>query len=124
MHIHTLKWIGYAIGYVFISSGIMKLLVSDFKGIFANLGIPFPETVLFVLALVEITCGTLIVAGMYAKQATVPLIVIMLGAIFLTKLPVISSKGIFSFAFEARLDIVMLILLLIVWKKSAQQTIG
>ncbi|MGM8366769.1 DoxX family protein [Virgibacillus sp. W0181] len=124
MRVHTLKWIGYAIGYVFITSGIMKLIASDFKGIFTSLGIPFPEATLFLIAIVEITCGTLIVAGMYVKQATLPLIIVMLGAIFITKIPIIASKGVFSFAFEARLDVVMLILLLILWQKSAPTKIS
>lgn len=113
-----LKWIGYVIGYVFITSGIMKLLVPDFKMTFANLGIPFPEATLLFVALFEVTCGTLIVAGMYIKQASVPLIIIMVGAIFITKVPIFASQGILTFAFEARLDIVMLILLFILWRKE------
>ena len=113
-----LKWIGYVIGYVFITSGIMKLLVSDFKSTFASLGIPFPEATLLLVALLEVACGTLIVARMYIRQASIPLIIIMVGAIFITKIPIFTSQGILTFAFEARLDIVMLILLFILWRKE------
>ncbi|WP_405100061.1 DoxX family protein [Oceanobacillus sp. FSL H7-0719] len=110
------KWICYAVGYVFITSGISKLVVHDFKGMFANLGLPYPELILFLVAILELSCGLLIASRMYIKQATPPLILIMIVAIILTKVPNISSNGLLSFAFEARLDIVMLILLFLVWK--------
>ncbi|RKQ32940.1 DoxX family protein [Oceanobacillus halophilus] len=116
MILQTNKWICFAIGYVFIISGIAKLVISDFRVIFSNLGFPYPELILFIVAIIEITCGTLIAARIYLKQAIPALIVIMLGAILLTKLPILSSGDFLSFAFEARLDFVMLILLLMSWK--------
>ncbi len=109
-------WICYAAGYVFITSGIMKLVVPDFKGMFAGLGLPFPEITLFLVAILEVSCGVLIAGRMYMKQAVPPLIVIMIGAVLITKIPMISNKGLLSFAFEARLDIVMLVLLILIWK--------
>ncbi len=112
----TYKWICYAIGYVFITSGIMKLVVSDFRGMFANMGLPFPEATLFLVAIVEIGCGVLIVARLYIHLAVPPLLLIMLGALYFSKLPTLFNKGFLSFAFEARLDIVMFILLLLVWQ--------
>ncbi|MEC5425098.1 DoxX family protein [Virgibacillus sp. C22-A2] len=109
-------WICYAVGYVFITSGILKLVVSDFQVMFMNLGLPFPSTTLFLIAIVEIGCGMLVAGRMYVKLAVPPLILIILGAIYLTKIPVLLNKGFLSFAFEARLDIVMLILLLLIWQ--------
>lgn len=106
----------YAIGYVFITSGAMKLLVSDFKATFINLGLPFPSTMLFLIAIIEIACGSLIIARMYVKQAIIPLVCIMAGAIYLTKIPVLLQSGLLYFAFEARLDIIVIIMLLIIWK--------
>ncbi|SFD70419.1 Uncharacterized membrane protein YphA, DoxX/SURF4 family [Lentibacillus persicus] len=105
----------YAVGYVFLTSGVLKLVVSDFKATFMSLGLPFPESVLFLVAITEIACSAFILARMYIRQAAAPLILIILGAIFLTKLPIIMKQGFLSFAFEARLDIVMLILLLLLW---------
>ncbi|MGY0694639.1 DoxX family protein [Virgibacillus sp. FSP13] len=113
-----INWICYAVGYVFITSGIMKLLVDDFKVVFSNLALPFPNSFLFLVAITEIVCGTLIVSRLYLKQATAPLIFIMLAAIFLTKIPILTTNnGFLSFLFEARLDIVMLILLILLWKQ-------
>ncbi|WP_284140633.1 DoxX family protein [Virgibacillus sp. LDC-1] len=118
IHISMYRWIGYAVGYVFITSGVMKLLAADFKGIFSSLAIPFPVESLFILALIEIACGALIVSNLYVKQASIPLIFVILGALYITKLPLLLEKGIVSFAFEARLDIVMLMLLLVLWRNS------
>lgn len=111
-----IRWVRYAIGYVFIATGIVSLLVPSFQMMFINLGIPFPEMTFLLVAFIEILCGSLIVAGMYLHYATVPLIVIMIGALVLTKLPIFINEGIFLFALEARLDIVMLILLVSLWR--------
>ncbi|MDZ5474086.1 hypothetical protein SM124_20390 [Bacillus sp. 31A1R] len=52
------------------------------------------------------------------KRATVPLIIIMIGAILLTKVPILHT-GLVQFAFSARLDIVMLVLLFILYHRSS-----
>jgi len=67
---------------------------------------------LFLVAMIEIACGALVIARMYVKYATIPLIVIMIGALVIVKLPLLIKEGILSFVFESRLDFVMLILLI------------
>lgn len=122
--VHALQvfnWIRYAVGYVFIVSGVVKLLVPEFKQTFLSLGFPNPNTTLFLLAMIEIICGVLMVARMYVKQATIPLIIIMIGALAIVKLPYLLNEGILSFVFESRLDIVMLILLVLVWRDKEKQ---
>lgn len=116
MHGQLIRWICYAIGYVFITSGVIKLIVPYFKGLFAGLGLPYPELTLFLVAVIEIACGMLIAGRMYIRFAAPPLILIMAIAIILTKIPTLTHSGFLSFAFEARLDIVMLILLFLIWK--------
>ncbi|WP_010097979.1 DoxX family protein [Ornithinibacillus scapharcae] len=115
-------WLCYAVGYVFITSGIMKLLVPDMRARFYNLDIPYPETTLFLVAVIEIGCGALIACGMYMKKATIPLLVIMAGAIILDKLPKLLTEGVLSFAFQARLDIVVIILLLLLYRHVPGKT--
>ncbi|TFJ91979.1 DoxX family protein [Lentibacillus salicampi] len=110
------KWICYAVGYVFLTSGILKLVSSDFQTIFMDLGLPSPSMMLFLVAITEIACSGLILAQLYVKQAAAPLILIILGAIYLTKLPIFMNQGFLQFAFDARLDIVMLILLILLWQ--------
>ncbi|WP_208592038.1 DoxX family protein [Gracilibacillus suaedae] len=114
-NISSHQLIRYLVGYVFIASALMKLVVADFTGAFANYGIPYPEAAVLIIGISELACAGLIIFNYYVKQATILLIGIMVAAIFLTKVPVLES-GLFEFAFEARLDIVMLFLLYILWK--------
>ncbi|RCW76982.1 DoxX family protein [Saliterribacillus persicus] len=115
-NVSTFTLIRYAVGYVFIASAIMKLIVSDFTHVFAGLGLPYPQMIVLIVGITELACGILIVLNHYVRKATIPLLVIMIAALLLTKLPIIQT-GFFQFAFEARLDIVMIILLYILWKK-------
>ncbi|GAA0608064.1 hypothetical protein GCM10009001_26780 [Virgibacillus siamensis] len=113
------KWICYAVGFVFITTGTLKLIEQDFKLVFTDLGLPYPHTILFVVALVEIVCGALVVARLYLKHATAPLILIILAAIFLTKIPILTgNEGILQFLLHARLDIVVLILLILIFQHA------
>jgi putative oxidoreductase len=112
-------WLCYAVGYVFITSGVLKLILTDsmgFRSHFHELGVPFAESTLFLVALIEIGCGALIAGGMYVKKATIPLLVIMAGAIYFSKLPYLITQGFLVFAFQSRLDIVVIILLLLLFK--------
>lgn len=118
LQLQLLNWFRYVIGYVFMSTGIVKLLVPNFKDVFLSLGLPFPSATLFLVAMIEITCGALIIARVYVKQATVPLIAIMIGALCIAKFPIILKEGILSFVFESRLDIVMFIFLIFLWRHS------
>lgn len=111
------RWICYAIGYVFITAGIMKLVNADFKGVFFGLGLPFPVQTLFLVAIVELACGMLLLGRMYLNIAVPPLLLIMLGALYFSKLPILWTEGFLSFAMGARLDIVMIILLLLIWQQ-------
>ncbi|WHZ04242.1 DoxX family protein [Neobacillus sp. YX16] len=113
----TVSFIRYAVAFVFITSGMMKLFSTELLEVFIGLGLPFPDILLYVTAFLEIICGILILLNRSVKNAVIPLIGIMIAAILLTKLPLITG-GILPFAFKARLDIVMLILLYILYSKS------
>jgi uncharacterized membrane protein YphA (DoxX/SURF4 family) len=113
----TASLIRYAVSFVFITSGVMKLFSTELAQVFIGLGLPFPDILLYVTAFLEIICGVLILLNRSVKMAVIPLIGIMIAAILLTKLPLLDS-GILPFAFKARLDIVMLILLYILYSKS------
>lgn len=117
INLQLYQWVRFVIGYVFITSGVVKLLVPSFLELFANLGFPYPSIFLFLLAIVEIICGTLIIANMYVKYVTITLTIIMIGAISFVKLPILINEGILSFLFESRLDFAMLILLVLLWRQ-------
>jgi putative oxidoreductase len=72
---------------------------------------------MYIVAFFEIICGGLILANKEVKKATIPLIIIMVGAFLITKVPVLHS-GFLAFAFNARLDIIMLVLLFILHSRN------
>lgn len=111
----SITYIKYSVAFVFITSGLMKLLNEELGNTFIGLGLPYPIYFMNAVALVEIVCGCLILANKHVKTAAIPLILIMIAAIILTKIPLLHS-GLVSFAFSARLDIVMLALLAILYK--------
>ncbi|UFT99381.1 DoxX family membrane protein [Radiobacillus kanasensis] len=108
--------IHYLVAYVFIASGVFKLISEDLGGVFVSLGLPYPLNTMFFLAIVEIICGICILLNRYVKIAVIALMVIIIAALILTKIPVLHA-GFFHFLFEARLDIVMLGLLFVLFRQ-------
>jgi uncharacterized membrane protein YphA (DoxX/SURF4 family) len=112
---------------VFVPEGIQKWMFPDILGAgrFAHIGIPFPGVMGPFVGAVEITCGALIVLGLFTRLATLPLIIVMIVAILSTKIPMwlghdlwifrtplLARHGFWSMAHEARLDFVMLVALI------------
>jgi uncharacterized membrane protein YphA (DoxX/SURF4 family) len=100
-----------SVGAVFLSEGVQKLLFpADLgAGRFAKIGLPSPELLAPFVATFEITCGSLVLLGLLTRLAAVPLIAVMLVAIWTTKLPMLMSKGFWAMAHEARTDWSMLL---------------
>lgn len=115
---NSMNFIRYSVAYVFIISGLMKIVSEELATTFINLGLPYPIYFMYLVALTEIVCGGFILANKKVRTATIPLILIMIAAIILTKIPLLHGD-LLSFAFHARLDIVMLFLLLILYKISS-----
>jgi putative oxidoreductase len=70
------------VGAVFVPSGWAKLHnLGQFTDFFASLGIPFPAVQAPVVAGVELVCGALVLLGLGARLAALPLIGTMLVAI-------------------------------------------
>ncbi|RSL34012.1 DoxX family membrane protein [Salibacterium salarium] len=105
--------IRYLTAYVFIISGLMKLIN---PAIVSGLDLPFSVNIMFAVAMLEIICGIFIVINKQVRNAVIPLIIIILAAILITKMPLLETN-ILTFLFEARLDIVMLILLVTLYYK-------
>lgn len=120
----TIILIRFLVGVVFVSEGIQKFIYADLRGPgrFEGIGIPFPEFTGFMVGGFEIICGLLVLAGFLRRFAAVPLIVIMLVALFTTKLPILLGTGfwgfslrdlehygLFSMLHESRNDLAMLI---------------
>lgn len=112
------------VGGVFLSEGIQKFLYAELRGAgrFERIGIPFPEFSGYMVGGFETVCGLMVLAGFLTRFAVVPLIVIMLTALFTTKLPILLGSGFWGFSLrdlehygflsmmhESRNDLAMLI---------------
>jgi uncharacterized membrane protein YphA (DoxX/SURF4 family) len=121
------------VGGVFLSEGIQKFLFPAALGAgrFAKIGIPWPDFTAPFDGVFEIGCGILVLLGLATRLAAVPLIIDMLVAIAITKLPMLVKSGFWAMAHEARTDWSMLlgaVFLLIVgggaWSIDARLTRG
>ncbi|TVR77258.1 MAG: DoxX family protein [Saprospirales bacterium] len=116
-------FIRFVVGLVFISEGIQKFLLPELRGAgrFERIGIPFPEFNGYFVGSVELVFGFLILIGLGTRFAAVPLILIMLVALFTTKIPILLGSeflgfslrelehyGILSMLHESRNDLAML----------------
>lgn len=88
------------VGIVFVSEGLQKFIWAELRGAgrFERIGIPFPEFNGYFVGGMEVLCGLLILAGFLTRYAAVPLIIIMLTALFTTKLPILLGTGFWGFS--------------------------
>lgn len=115
--------IRFIVGLVFFSEGIQKFLYPAEVGAgrFAKIPIPNPELTASLVGSAEILCGVLVILGLLTRFAVLPLILIMLTALFTTKLPIllgsefmgfslrkVSYYGVWGFLHESRTDLAML----------------
>lgn len=99
------------VGAVFLAEGIQKFLFPAELGVgrLSKIGIPAPEIMAPFVGFLEIGCGALVLVGLLARLAAVPLIIDMLVAISTTKIPILLDKGFWAMAHEARTDWSMLL---------------
>ncbi len=99
------------VGLVFLSEGIQKFLFPEILGFgrFAKIGLPYPEFLGPFVGTFEITCGLLVLLGLFTRIASVPLVIIMLVAIGTTKVEILLNEGIWKMLHESRTDWSMLL---------------
>jgi putative oxidoreductase len=110
-----------AVGGVFLASGVIKFLFTNQgAGRFAKIGLPAPEHLAAFVGAIEVVGGALLVLGLFTRLATIPLIIDMVVAIATTKVPLLFGPGpepvgalpkigFWAFAYQARLDVAMLV---------------
>ncbi|HYB39074.1 MAG TPA: DoxX family protein [Mycobacterium sp.] len=106
------------VGLVFACEGILKFLRPDALGTgrFDKAGIPAAGFFAPFDGVAEIACGLLILAGLLTRLAAVPMIIDMLGALLITKLPILwghallfrTERGWWDFIHESRIDLAQL----------------
>jgi putative oxidoreductase len=112
------------VGLVFLIEGILKLMLPGElgSGRFAHIGLPFPHFLAPFVAIVEILAGAAMILGLYAGDAAVLLLIVIITALVTTKIPillghslgrfqppVVARYGFLSFFHEARTDLCMLV---------------
>ena len=99
------------VGWVFLSEGIQKFLFPDSLGVgrFVKIGIPWPQVMAPFVGVVEIVCGSLLLIGLVARLATVPLLIDIAVAIYSTKIVTFAKNGFWGTLHEARTDVSMLL---------------
>lgn len=92
-------FIRLSLAFVFVFEGYQKLVLPDVLGAgrFAGIGIPWPEVMGPFVGVVELVCGLLMLAGLFARLAAVPLIIIMVVAIVSTKIPILLGSDLLMF---------------------------
>lgn len=77
------------VGLVFMVHGWNKFMVG-FDAVsesFGKMGIPVPMPAAVTVAIVELLCGLALILGLYVRLTSLPLMVVMIVAIFVTHLP-------------------------------------
>ncbi len=99
------------VGVVFLSEGIQKFLFPAVRGAgrFESIGLPAPELLGPIVGGFEILCGSLVILGFLTRFAGIPLVIIMLVALFTTKLEILHEEGFWSMMHAARTDWAMLL---------------
>ncbi|WP_156723610.1 DoxX family protein [Streptomyces apocyni] len=105
-------------GAVFLSEGIQKFLYPDRLGTgrFDLAGIPAPGFFAPLDGVLEIACGLLLLAGLLTRVAAAVMVVNMIGALAITKLPILwgdaplfaDASGWWDFAHASRTDVAQL----------------
>ena len=99
------------VGWVFLSEGIQKFLFPESLGVgrFVKIGIPWPQVMAPFVGVVEIVCGSLLLLGLIARLATLPLLIDIAVALYSTKIVALAKNGFWGTLHEARTDVSMLL---------------
>jgi putative oxidoreductase len=99
------------VGWVFVSEGIQKFLFPGVRGAgrFESIGLPFPDFLGTLVGGFELACGLLLLLGLGVRVAALPLVTIMLVALWTTKVPILMADGFWVAAHAARTDASMLL---------------
>ncbi|MFC3559478.1 DoxX family protein [Pedobacter jamesrossensis] len=94
------------VGAVFLSEGIQKFLFADKlgSGRFVKIGLPYPEFFGPFVGSFEIACGVLVLIGLFTRIAALPLFIIMVVAMAVTKTQLYLDNGFWSMLHDSRTD--------------------
>ena len=104
-------FIRLAVGLIFFTQGILKFTDPN-MGVarFTRIGFAHPAFTANFVGVFEILCGALVLAGLWTRIASIPLLIVISTAIVTTKLPELSrpNQGFWFMVSDARTDFGML----------------
>jgi len=106
------------VGLIFITEGILKYLYLEVYGpsFFNEIGFRYAFFWAYFTGAFEISCGLLVLIGLFTRIASIPLLIIMIIALITTKLPLLVNRGFWTFAHEYRLEFALTVLLVLLIK--------
>lgn len=128
--LHLLRII---VSVIFFTEGLLKFLWAEELGAgrFARIGLPVPTQMAQFVALLEMVAALALVSNLFAGDAALMLIGVILGALVTTKIPILLGHsflgfqpaqlphyGVLSFLHESRLDLLMLFALIVILAQS------
>ena len=108
------------VGLIFLSEGIQKFVFPESLGAgrFEKIGIPYAHITVIVVAICEIVFGLLLTIRIRIKLVVIPLLIVIIGALYYTKYPQFRREGIWPTAHDARTDLLMFTSLIFLAFKS------
>ena len=111
-----------AVGLIFFTQGVLKYIDPHMGVIrFTKIGFPFPDFTAHFVGTFEIICGLLVLIGLFARLASIPLLIVILTAIATTKIPELwrPDQGFWFMVSDARTDFAMTMCLLFILSTGA-----
>jgi len=99
------------VGLIFLTQGILKFTDPNMGALrFVRIGFAHPAFTAHFVGVFEVLCGVLVLVGLCARAASLPLLIIISTAIVTTKLPELSrpNQGFWFMVSDARTDFAML----------------
>ena len=98
------------VGLIFLTQGILKYTDPNMGVLrFTRIGFPHPYFTAHFVGTFEITCGSLVLLGLWTRAAAVPLLIVISTAIATTKIPELfrANQGFWYMVSDARTDFAM-----------------
>jgi uncharacterized membrane protein YphA (DoxX/SURF4 family) len=92
----------WMVGLVFLLEGVLKFIRPEMLGAgrFAEIGLPFPHYLAPMVGGLEIIGGAAILLNLYAGDAALALLIVIISALITTKLPILLGKPLGPFPLE------------------------
>ncbi len=101
--------IRFAVSAVFITEGLQKFIRPEITGAgrFEQIGFIWPAVTAHFVGSFEIIFGFFVLFGFWTRLAVLPLITVMIVAVYTTKLPILTNEGFWVAAHAARTDFLL-----------------